>query len=291
MITTLLSGGLGNQMFQYAAACTLAKRLNMPLAIDTYALEKKTQTTRRDYELDVFNIQARKVSTLRGKIFVKARPYIQKYASFFKNRGFFWDEWAIRYVPEFEQLRKATIMSGYFQNIQYFQGYEDDIRLEFTFKAPLKGKCLEYAKIIGSVQSVAVHIRRGDYLSDKSAANNFVTCSIEYYKRAVSHILDNVENPVFFVFSEDMEWVKENLSFGDNQVYFIDCNRGEDSYLDMQLMSLCKHNIIANSSFSWWAAWLNSSKNKMVIAPEKWFQNEDKNNLLDQFYPNTWIRK
>lgn len=290
MITISLSGGLGNQMFQYAAAKALATRLNTTLVIDLYTLEKKTQATKRYFELDIFDIQAEKRNTTKGKVLNKIFPFVQRHRKFFSLFGFFTDTAAILYQPSFESLKGNITMMGNFQNEQYFKNIKDSIRQDFKFNKPLKGKNVELAKKLENVNSISIHIRRGDYITNKGAATNFVTCDKSYYDNAINYILKAVSNPEFFIFSEDFEWIKENLNFENHPVTFVDWNKERDSHIDMQLMSLCKHNIIANSSFSWWSAWLNVNANKMVIAPSKWFQDETKNILLDKFYPEGWIK-
>lgn len=290
MITVSLSGGLGNQMFQYAAAKALATRLNTSLTLDLYTLEKRTQATKRHFELGIFNIHVEKRNTIKGKILNKIFPIAQRRRKFFSLFGFFTDTAAILYQPSFESLKDNITMMGNFQNELYFKNIKEIIRYDFNFRKPLRGKNVELAEKLHNVNSVSVHIRRGDYITNSGAATNFVTCDKAYYENAIDYTLRTVSNPEFFVFSEDFEWIKENLNFGNHPVTFIDWNKGKDSYIDMQLMSLCKHNIIANSSFSWWGAWLNANTGKMVIAPDKWFQDEKKNALLDQFYPEGWIK-
>lgn len=290
MVTVLLSGGLGNQMFQYAAAKALATRLNTSLTIDLYTFTKKTQATVRPYELDIFNIVTLpERSTLKGKLITKARPFIQKHRTFFQKFGILTDTYAILYQPVFESITGNITMSGYFQNENYFKDIVKVLRNDFTFKNPLIDNNLKVSDKIASSQSVAIHIRRGDYLSQNSQSN-FITLDKAYYENAIRFIISQIKNPEFFVFSEDFEWIKENLNFENYPVTFIDWNKGKNSYIDMQLMSLCKHNIIANSSFSWWAAWLNINQDKIVIAPDRWFQDEQKNKLLDDFYPEGWKR-
>lgn len=290
MVTVLLSGGLGNQMFQYAAGKALAERLNTSLNVDLYALNKKTKATSRYFELDVFGFDGAIVSTVKGKLFIKARPLIQRFRSFFRSLGFYSDTMAILYQPTIEKVRGNVYLSGYFQNEKYFEAYEAVIRRDFTFSNDLQGQNKILAEQIQSEQSVAVHIRRGDYISNQHASSNFVTCDKAYYDNAIAHIKLQVENPVFYIFAEDFEWVKENISFADSVVHYVDWNRGDDSYIDMQLMSLCKHNVIANSSFSWWGAWLNTNPDKIVLAPKRWFQDDWKNDLLDDFYPQGWTK-
>ena len=288
MVTVLLSGGLGNQMFQYAAAKALATRLNTSLTIDLYTFYKKTQATIRPYELDIFNIKnLPEQATLKGKFVTKARPFIQKHRASFQKFGILTDTYAILYQPVFESIRGNITISGYFQNEKYFKDISNILRDDFTFGHPLAEKNLEISRKITSCQSVAIHIRRGDYLSLNSQSN-FITLDKVYYEKAILYITEHIDNPVFFVFSEDFEWIKENLNFENYPVTFIDWNKGKDSYIDMQLMSICKHNIIANSSFSWWAAWLNQNPDKITIAPGSWFRDKQKNNLLDSFYPDGW---
>lgn len=290
MVTVLLSGGLGNQMFQYAAAKALAERLGTALSADLYALKKKSKATTRHFELDVFALDIPIVSTAKGKFFVKAHPAVQKFRGIFRLFGFFSDTMAILYQPTIEILRDNTYLSGYFQNERYFKGYEPVIRRDFSFTTELSDRNKGIGEQMRTEQSVSVHIRRGDYINDQRASSNFVTCDKVYYDKAIAMMRKKVQNPVFYIFSEDLEWVKDNLSFGENIVHYIDWNRGDDSYIDMQLMSLCQHNIIANSSFSWWGAWLNSNPDKVVLAPSQWFRDEVKNNLLDDFYPEGWIK-
>lgn len=290
MVTVLLSGGLGNQMFQYAAAKSLAIRLNTTLSVDLYTFSKKTQATVRPYELGIFNIEdVVETSSLKAKAVTKARPFIQKHRSFFQRLGVFTDTYAILYQPTFEALMGDVIMSGYFQNESYFNNIPELLRKDFSFKYPLTGKNKDIAGQVSENQSIAVHIRRGDYLN-KNSQSNFAILEKDYYEKAINYISAHVKNPKFYVFSEDFDWIKDNLNFKEFPVTFIDWNKGKDSYIDMQLMSLCKHNIIANSSFSWWSAWLNNNEEKRVIAPERWFVDEQKNKLLDCFYPQGWIK-
>lgn len=289
MVTVLLSGGLGNQVFQYAAAKALAARLGTSFQLDTYTFSKKTITTIRSYELDIFNISAPVTDTFKGKLVTRFYPLIQRYRPFFQRLGVFTDTYAILYHPSFEKMAGNITMLGYFQNEKYFEAIKDELRKDFTFRKPLTGKNQELSERLRTVQSIGIHIRRGDYLTNQSSVSNFITLDKDYYDKAVKLIMDEVENPEFFIFSEDFKWIKENLSFGNHPVTFVNWNKGKDSYIDMQLMSLCRHNVIANSSFSWWGAWLNANPKKIVIAPSVWFQDKQKNELLKDFYPVGWI--
>lgn len=291
MVNLILSGGLGNQMFQFAAAKALSQRLNTQLRLDLYALTKKTTGTKREFELDIFNIDAKTSSSWRNKFLVKAHPWVNKNKEFVLNNfGHFIDGSAIVYMPIFEQLRGNITLYGYFQNPRYFKGYEDVIEKCFTFKHTLDNKNLSLSQRISMSNSVSIHIRRGDYITNEHAKNNFTTCSLGYYQKAIEYISEHTSTPKFYIFSDDMDWVKKNLKLADNLVEYIDWNKGKESYKDMQLMSLCRHNIIANSSFSWWAAWLNANKDKCVIAPSQWFNEEERNKDLHDFYPSDWIK-
>ena len=144
----------------------------------------------------------------------------------------------------------------------------------------------EVLEKIKSTEAVAVHFRRGDY-TKKRVADKYGSCSVEYYKNAVEYIAEKYPNPEIFFFSDDIEWVKENLKFPYNCSYVAN-NTGDKSFEDLRLMSCCKHNVIANSSFSWWGAWLNNNKDKIVVAPKKWLQ--DSSFAQDDIVPKAWIR-
>lgn len=134
--------------------------------------------------------------------------------------------------------------------------------------------------------AVSLHVRRGDYVSDARTHAAHGLCSIDYYRAAVRYIIDRVEAPEFFVFSDDIAWARGNLDIS-HPCHYLDHNRGAESYNDMRLMSLCHHHIIANSSFSWWGAWLNPRDDKIVVAPARWFASG--NRRLDDLFPPGWV--
>lgn len=289
MIRLILTGGLGNQMFEYAASKALSERLHEELTIDLYALNKQTKGTKRQLELDIFDIDLNISSSWKSKFLIKAFPLVEKNKKlFYRLFGYFRDNSAIVFCPEFEQLKGNIILHGHFQNELYFKKQEQIIRREFQFPELTDKKNIAIANKIKNSESISIHIRRGDYLSNEQAKNNFAVCDKDYYTRVIDEINQQVNAPHFFVFSEDFDWIKENINFGDKLVEYIDWNKGKNSYIDMQLMSLCKHNIIANSSFSWWGAWLNTNENKLVYAPSKWFREEVRNKDLVNFYPSSW---
>jgi len=185
------------------------------------------------------------------------------------------------------QLNKMNdfYLDGYWQSDIYFQDVSEEIRSDFRFKSSLVGNNINIIEKIKMSNSVGVHIRRGDYITNPNAFNEYGRiCDKEYYIKAIESIKLQVDSPHFFVFSNDIDWVKENIDFS-SKVDFINWNLGAESYIDMELMSLCKHNIIANSSFSWWGAWLNKNKNKIVLAPSRW---KASNDINKKRIPDEW---
>jgi hypothetical protein len=182
---------------------------------------------------------------------------------------------------------KIVYYSGYWQSEKYFENAEDIIRQQFSFNDKLineKNKAL--IKQYLNKNTVSIHIRRGDYVTNTDA--NILlggSCDLSYYENAISYIKKNVSQPYFQFFSDDIDWVREHFIDLGN-VQFIDWNHQTDSWQDMMLMSKCKHNVIANSSFSWWGAWLNNNANKIVIAPSKWFNSHETLDIV----PENWIR-
>lgn len=288
MITVILSGGLGNQMFEYAAGRALSLRHKTSLKTDLYILEKKTRATARNYELTVFNIETATSKSMLNKIAVKGFGFLKSNSigrTLLHKIGIFRDEKAQNYDLRFADLLNETTLFGYFQNENYFKSISNQLRIDFTFKTPLSAKNDEIRNVIEQNTSVSIHIRRGDY---ENTNTNLSLLEISYYQRAIEYITTRLENPYFFIFSDGIDWVKENLDLSAFNHLFVDWNKNEDSYIDMQLMSLCKHNIIANSSFSWWGAWLNTNPGKLVIAPDKWYK-EDNGVYPNGFLPEQWI--
>lgn len=293
-------GGLGNQMFQYAAGRTLSIKLNVPLKLDLSFLEDKASAqkygyTGRDYELSVFNISSsiatpEDLQKMKGFILFKF-PIIEKVfrktAAILKYNGsFYYKQPHFGYDTSFLQKKAPLFLEGYWQSEKYFEPIANQIRADFTLKQEFDGKNKEVQKLMQSTNSISLHIRRGDYVSNVHAQKVHGLCDINYYEEAMK-ILETKEhgNINYFVFSDDLAWAKENLS-SKYPLHFIDNNAGKDSYKDILLMSYCQHNIIANSSFSWWGAWLNPNPDKMVIAPKKWFGSYQVN--LDDMFPLKW---
>lgn len=283
LIISNLTDRLGNQLFQYAAAKSLAEKNGASLKINKNFYTE--QTGMGAYELHHFKITEEFVSkselneymwpndSLKYRILRKIYP---KHIYFEALGG---------YDENFENLGDKVCLRGFWQSYKYFESIEDIIRKEFTIKHSLEGKNLLMSKQILNSTAVSVHIRRGDYLKPDNV-KNYVSCSIDYYKRAIEIMTKKLSNPSFYFFSDDIKWVKESFPDSDNN-HFVDFNTGKTAYEDLRLMTLCKANIIANSTFSWWGAWLNNTPNKIVIAPEKWFI--DRELTTDALYPSDWI--
>lgn len=189
------------------------------------------------------------------------------------------------YWSGIREVSHNAYLAGHWQSEKYFSDASETIRSDFTFRHPLTKQNAELAGRIGQTMAVSLHVRRGDYVSDTKANAAHGLCSLEYYRAAVLLMAEHVECPEFFVFSDDIAWVKANLKI-DFPSRYLDHNQGAESYNDMRLMSLCRHHIIANSSFSWWGAWLNPNPDKLVIAPKKWFAYDS--NVADLF-PAGWV--
>ena len=165
---------------------------------------------------------------------------------------------------------KDAYLNGYWQSEKYFADIRDDLLKKFVFP---ESKNIKNREVLGDItrdESVSIHIRRGDYLNSQENYDLFGgVCSLEYYKRGIEYFRQHYKEAVFYVFSDDIDWARNNLKAAE--FVFVDWNNGKEDYYDMYLMSQCKHNIIANSSFSWWGAWLNSNRDKQVVSPSRWF--------------------
>ncbi|MCC6599842.1 MAG: alpha-1,2-fucosyltransferase [Crocinitomicaceae bacterium] len=295
MIAVKLMGGLGNQMFQYAVARTLAVERNTSVFLDLSFLQMETSGnwTKREYELDVFKIQHEPLNGLAERIAysLTRNPSIRKLPSSLTSllgwKSFIEKE--MHYYPELLNLPDRSFLSGYFQSEKYWTGKEDIIRKDFNFASPPNEQNKIIAdSIVATKNPVSIHVRRGDYVHLESANSFHGLCSPDYYKRAVISLLNKIGEPLaFYVFSDDPEWVKQHLSFPGETTY-IDFNKGKESYNDLRLMSFCRHHIIANSSFSWWGAWLAQHPGQYVIAPAKWFADDSIN--TPDLIPDRWKR-
>jgi hypothetical protein len=251
--------------------------------------------THREYELNRFVLSGDREQVIRSKIkgffFLKIYPKLKNaYPGQLirKQYRLFEEKNAYIFNPEFVHLQNDACLLGYFQSEKYFAGYGNTIREAFRFREPLSGKNREIAEKIKSGNAVSVHIRRGDYISNQISAGIYNPVSNDYYGKAIEYIRQRVDNPEFFIFSDEPEQAKKEIDLP--QATYIDWNNESDSYIDMQLMSLCRHNIIANSSFSWWGAWLSNPKDGIVIAPAQWLKNPEENIRIRDLIPDRWIK-
>lgn len=282
MITVYLQGGLGNILFQYAAGSNLAVRNNTSLRLDLshYIGWRDMFAHTLIKELGHFRLNA--------ELFVPSglRKAINCFGMRNLTSNAFFEEKHFGYDPAVLKLGDGSSLSGYFQSEKYFQGIEPDLRKELQLKAPFSDRSVsDYEKKISDSNSVAIHIRRGDYL--KKALHN--VCTKDYYARSIEYMRESLAEPCFFIFSDDIEWCRANIGFGEYD--FVVINTADQRLADFYLMSLCKHVIISNSSFSWWAAWLNSSPDKIIVSPDRWFNDEIMNaQALRDTIPGSWIR-
>jgi hypothetical protein len=285
MVISRLIGGLGNQMFQYAAGKSLSVANGYELKLDISAY--KNYTLHNGFELDLFKISAGIASDDEVSGLVNVRSRIFRFLSKklgLKNKSHFLEK-SFSYDPDFFNIKHSVYIDGYWQSYQYFESIESELRVELTPIKKLSGLNLDVSQQISRVNAVSLHIRRGDYVSNQTTNKVHGFLGIDYYENAIKTIFSRVPDPYFFVFSDDIAWARENLPLTNN-VTFIEHNRAENSYEDMRLMSLCKHHIIANSSFSWWGAWLGQNPNKIVLYPLKWFAKDDRD--ISKLCPPEW---
>lgn len=292
-IIVRIHGGLSNQLFQYALGRALSSKTQKELFLTWVPFAKDPW----EYCLPYFNIKGKmaKDSYLFGFVGLRKRQKLFDNLYHYTKRlklhrvlfPFYHVEKAFHFDPNILE-KNGGYFEGFWQTEKYFKNIEDDIRKEITLIKPLSGYSQKIMEMIRNSSAVSLHVRRGDYITRPDAAVFHGTCSLEYYKNAIEHISKKVSLPHFFLFSDDPEWTRENFKWLPFPFTCVK-NPSEKNYEDLILMSSCKHHIIANSSFSWWGAWLNSRKDKIVIAPEKWFANAPKNDTRD-LLPETWIK-
>lgn len=285
MVIAKLYGGLGNQLFQYATARSISHRVNSELVLDIHWYDEvHSNASPRFYELGNFNISARVTNSYEAKKISWHYSRFLKFVPIFKPWRYLREK-HYQFDREIVQLSGDLYLDGYWQSPKYFENIRSLLLEELKVKQALPEKDENIINEMRAANSVAVHVRRGDYLSAKAIAVHGL-CGLDYYNAAIDLINERVNKPHYFIFSDDMEWVKAHLLI-DGPCRYIDHNVGKDSYKDMVLMSHCRHHIIANSSFSWWGAWLSDYSDKVVIAPKRWFQvNYDTSHLI----PEGWVR-
>ena len=290
MIICELHGGLGNQLLEYANARRLAVTHNLPLKFDI------TEITKTVYRLDKFNVpeiveasKAEIANLKRVQIAGKVSGIFRRITGrpIYLNNRFHVDEATLEFDRNKLLKPENIYLSGYWFDQKYFIEIEQIIKKEFSLKHPLNKENLSLIEQIMSGVSVSLHIRRGDYLTN----SYFENLSLDYYYNSLKYLSASIENFKVFIFSDDIQWVKENLQI-DKPHVFVNVNGSETDFMELELMKSCSHNIIANSTFSWWGGWLNENPNKIVIAPRVWWANKEAQEEYEngRFVPSTWVK-
>lgn len=272
-------------MFQYALGRKLALQNKDTLKLEIEGLNRanKIGDIYRSFGLGHFNIQ----KNIASYIEVQKLKYPYKIFS----KGFRWFNFKVLrnthiiFEPTVLNWRGDIFLDGYWQSPKYFDDIRTTLLSDFTLSEPLSPAGSTFVSQIQSTESVSIHIRRGDYIKNPKVLKEFGVCSLTYYSAAIKCIVSRHPSSTFFIFSDDIPWVKENLEMGDKAVFVSD--QSITDFQELILMSTCKHNIIANSSFSWWGAWLNQNPNKTVIAPTPWFESAEWDRSL---LPKPWIK-
>lgn len=284
MIIVSINGGIGNQLFQYAFGRHLAHLHNTEVHFDLSAFDNPEH---RPFALNHFNVNLKKVSQNKLPFHIRKGFRNLRLIRSFLNRFFYPYQIVIQNQFHFNPLylsnNQNTYYWGYWQSEKYFSEVKELIKQELTFKENLSDPDKEVRQKIEEKNSVCLHVRRGDYLNHPLLP----ICDLSYYQKAIEIICEKVQNPYFFIFSDDITWCRENLKLSHPNDFI----HTEEPIRDLRLMTFCKHNIIANSSFSWWGAYLGNNNDKIVISPKKWFMERDNkaNYNTKDLIPDNWI--
>ncbi len=294
MITVFLRGGLGNQMFQYALGLTLAKKNDSALLLDTVFLSDKfprKDFAYRTFDLDIFTLTPHltPLSYLADSLPVPGL-YLGIDLAFATMKNALGIQNILReknnfFDPLVLRTKGNLFLFGRWQSERYFEEVANEARSAFKFRYPLEGEAASVGDLIETANAISIHIRRGDFATSQTVVKLMGSTDLAYYERAARYMAERVKNPHFFVFSDDVKWCEEHLRTGFVTTYV--AVAGPKGAYHMDLMSRCKHNIIANSTFSWWGAWLNDDPNKIVVAPKKWFADETEEGDI---VPKSWVR-
>lgn len=276
MIYVNMKGNLGNQMFEYACARQLQEKTGQKICLNTCLMQKYKPEYTFDLEDFILNdnviIEKNKklpwyINTYTGVIRILKRLFPQLFFAFMKHFGvFIWLQSTYIKIPDIK--KENYYFEGFWQSLRYFKDVDEKVRNEFKPRYPLKKENEALYSIICNTESICVTIRRGDYVTNKKYKKMFFLCDNEFFQEGVRRIRKRIPEAVVIVFSDDIEWVKDNINFG-SEVYY---ESGKDPVWEkIRLMTACKHFVISNSSFSWWAQHLANNPNKIVYAPSKWF--------------------
>ncbi|WP_373127205.1 alpha-1,2-fucosyltransferase [Bacteroides sp. HPS0048] len=280
MFIISLSGGIGNQLFQYTFGKYLEKKYNQIVCFDRSSIYTNSE---RRFEL---NILDEAMSFYTGTLFTKysgIRRRILRLLFSLNRNNIIITECNISQIEKVDIHRKKVLIIGYWQDMSLVLSVFSKISFSFTPLLPIPHSLLSFKENIQSTNSVFIHVRRGDYFSPLYV-HRYGICTVKYYLDAIQYIRDHISNPSFFVFSDDVDWVKDNLG-SDCSMQYVENSININSYYYIYLMSLCKHSIISNSSFSWWGAFINNSSNKIVVTPDKWENGTKKHLALEN-----WIK-
>ena len=291
MIIVKISGGLGNQLFQFSFGRYLSIKLSTEAKFDIQTISNSNRHTPRSFGLGDLNLKIDIAETNNFKninLFIGHELLSKIERKLVQIMPFLNRNYVVQnlYKSQYNKLnyRDNCYYDGYWQSEKYFEPIKDILRKELEFTPILNSHNTAHLNEIKSSRSVSIHIRRGDYISHKSNMDLYKSCSLEYYRAAIDYLENKIAQPLFYIFSDDPEWTKNNFK---GEKFRIMDNNSQSPAIDLFLMKKCQHNIIANSSFSWWAAWLNSNSNKIVIAPTKWYNN----NWSDKdIIPESWTK-
>ncbi|MDP4263898.1 MAG: alpha-1,2-fucosyltransferase [Bacteroidota bacterium] len=289
MIVVKLIGGLGNQMFQYAFAYRLAKLSGTDLKMDIAGFEKYKLHKVAIHHLNV-NYKQSVIDRQRVNKLIHAygpARWLKKYGVLKPGIKIIKDKEQGFQEELISNYKEDIYLDGFWQSEKYFKPVESEIRDHLRVITPPSPANESILSKIKNSNAVSVHIRRADYVTNPATLAFHGICSMDYYKQATDIIKSKTPNPRFFIFSDDIEWAKQNIHFNAEQ-FFADINNADTNYEDLRLMYSCRHHVIANSSFSWWGAWMNPLGEKIVIAPGKWYNNPEFNN--PDIIPGSWIR-
>jgi Glycosyl transferase family 11 len=288
MIVTQLLGGLGNQLFQYCLGRALAVKHQTELRLDLSAFDAYRLRT---YALEHFRIKASVLTAAERSAlgdFDQGKTRLgRRFSRLFTNSLSVVRERSFAFDPEVLNASPSCYLQGFWQSPKYFAAIETLIREELTVKDALAGPNREIAQTIADTVAVAVHVRRGDYATNPETNRYHGTCSPAYYEMAETFLRQHCSDMHLYVFSDDPEWTDKNLRF-KSTVTTVRHNSPARDYEDLRLMSLCRHHIIANSTFGWWGAWLSRYQQRIVVAPKHWFG--DLTRRTDDLIPESWIR-
>ncbi|MDQ8205630.1 alpha-1,2-fucosyltransferase [Pelagicoccus sp. SDUM812003] len=279
MIIVRVSGGIGNQLFQYAIGRAASHHHQVPLKLDTTSYE--TYTLHNGFRLKQFLTQSeiakeQEIRRLKGADNLIYRAL--RRAGIIKRNTYYSEKERTIFDPV-ALSKNPVYLDGYWQNEKYFSNIRQILLQETQPSEPLSTQAQDLFLMTQRSNTVSIHVRRGDYLNHPEIG----VLSLDYYKNATDYIKSKVQSPKFYIFSNDLEWCEQNLNFIKNPIYV---NNTVTEIDDITLMSQCQHNIIANSSFSWWAAWLNQRTHKIVISPKKWMA---ENNRGYRWALESWI--